>query len=49
MEGDNNWPAIMKALDAVGYTGWATSEQRGGINPQGLQKLTERMDSIFAL
>ncbi len=48
-EGDNNWPAIMKALDDVGYTGWAISEQRGGINPQGLQKLTERMDSIFAL
>ena len=28
-EGDNNWPAIMKALDDVGYTGWAISEQRG--------------------
>ncbi|MDI1314127.1 sugar phosphate isomerase/epimerase family protein [Prosthecobacter sp.] len=48
-EGDNNWPAIMKALDDVGYTGWAISEQRGGINPGGLKMLTERMDKIFAM
>ena len=48
-QGDNNWPAIMKALDDVGYTGWAISEQRGGINPLGLQTLTERMDRIFAM
>ena len=48
-EGDNNWPAIMKALDDAGYTGWAISEQRGGINPNGLTMLTERMDRIFAL
>ncbi len=48
-EGDNNWPAIMKALDDVGYTGWAISEQRGGINPNGLKTLTERMDKIFAM
>ncbi len=48
-EGDNNWPAIMKALDAAGYTGWAISEQRGGINPGGLKTLTERMDKIFAM
>ncbi|WP_395739426.1 sugar phosphate isomerase/epimerase family protein [Prosthecobacter sp.] len=48
-EGDNNWPAIMKALDAAGYSGWAISEQRGGINPNGLKMLTERMDKIFAM
>lgn len=48
-EGDNNWAAIMKALDSVGYTGWAISEQRGGINPGGLKTLTERMDKIFAM
>jgi len=48
-EGDNNWPAIMKALDAAGYTGWAISEQRGGINPGGLKTLTKRMDKIFAM
>lgn len=48
-EGDNNWPAIMKALDTAGYSGWAISEQRGGINPNGLKMLTERMDKIFAM
>lgn len=48
-EGDNNWPAIMKALDNAGYTGWAISEQRGGINSGGLKMLTERMDKIFAM
>ncbi|WP_395750027.1 sugar phosphate isomerase/epimerase family protein [Prosthecobacter sp.] len=48
-QGDNNWPAIMKALDAAGYSGWAISEQRGGINPNGLKLLTERMDKIFAM
>jgi hexulose-6-phosphate isomerase len=48
-EGTNNWPAIMKAFDDVGYTGWAISEQRGGINPNGLKKLTTAMDKIFAM
>jgi hexulose-6-phosphate isomerase len=48
-EGTNNWPAIMKALDETGYTGWAISEQRGGINPNGLKKLTDAMDKIFAM
>lgn len=48
-EGDNNWPAIMKALDEAGYTGWAISEQRGGINSNGLSMLVERMDKIFAM
>lgn len=48
-QGDNNWPAIMKALDDAGYTGWAISEQRGGINPNGLRTLVERMDKIFAM
>ncbi len=48
-EGDNHWAAIMQALDSVGYSGWAISEQRGGINPNGLRTLVERMDKIFAL
>ncbi len=48
-EGTNNWPAIMKALDEAGYSGWAISEQRGGINPNGLKMLTSRMDQIFAM
>ncbi len=48
-EGDNNWPAIMKALDGAGYEGWAISEQRGGINPGGLKMLTSRMDKILSM
>lgn len=48
-EGTNNWPAIMKALDDVGYKGWAISEQRGGNIFNGLQKLTAGMDKIFAM
>ncbi|HSI64921.1 MAG TPA: sugar phosphate isomerase/epimerase family protein [Candidatus Saccharimonadia bacterium] len=48
-QGTNNWPAIMKALDEAGYSGWAISEQRGGINPNGLKMLTDRMDQIFAM
>lgn len=49
LDGDNNWAAIMKALDDVGYKGWAISEQRGGISSGGLRMLTERMDKIFAM
>ncbi len=26
LEGDNDWPAIVKALDEVGYQGWAIAE-----------------------
>ena len=48
-EGSNNWPAIMNALDEVGYSGWAISEQRGGNVFSGLKTLTERMDKIFAM
>jgi L-ribulose-5-phosphate 3-epimerase len=29
-EGDENWPDVLKALDEVGYSGWATSEVSGG-------------------
>lgn len=49
MEGDNNWPAIMKALDDAGYEGWAISEQGIKLLPGGMKGLTERMDKILAL
>lgn len=29
-EGDENWPDVLKALDEIGYSGWATSEVSGG-------------------
>jgi L-ribulose-5-phosphate 3-epimerase len=49
-EGDNNWPAIMKALDAVGYRGWGISEQPGdqARDTATLKDLSERMDRVFA-
>src|SRR6267378_5098526 len=47
-EGDNDWPAIMKALDEIGYNGWGIAEQGGGDSPEGLKDLSDRMDKIFA-
>ncbi len=49
-EGDNNWPAIMKALDEVGYKGWGISEQPGEQSKDvaSLKDLSERMDRVFA-
>jgi hexulose-6-phosphate isomerase len=49
LEGDNNWPAVMKALHEIGYDGWGIAEQGGGGTPEGLQDLSTRMDKIFAL
>jgi hexulose-6-phosphate isomerase len=49
-EGDNDWPAIMKALDEVGYQGWGISEQPGeqSRDEAALKDLSERMDRVFA-
>jgi L-ribulose-5-phosphate 3-epimerase len=51
LEGDTNWPAVMKALDNVGYTGWAISEQPGNqaAAVETARDLAQRMDRIFAL
>jgi hexulose-6-phosphate isomerase len=53
LEGDNNWPAIMKALDGIGYRGWAIAEPAFhpvGIGPaERLQQIAEKMDKILAL
>ncbi|MDQ2947651.1 MAG: sugar phosphate isomerase/epimerase [Acidobacteriota bacterium] len=48
LEGDNDWPTVMKALDDVGYTGWGIAEQPGGNSPEGLKELSDGMDRIFA-
>ena len=37
LEGDNDWPAVMAALDDVGYKGWGIAEQPGGNSPEGLK------------
>ena len=49
-EGDNNWPAIMKALDDAGYAGWGISEQPGGQTKDAvsLKTFSGLMDRIFA-
>lgn len=50
LEGDNNWPAIMKALDEIGYTsgegGWATIEMGGG-DAKRMKQLSEMLDKII--
>jgi L-ribulose-5-phosphate 3-epimerase len=46
LEGDVNWPLVMKALDDIGYSGWTTIEQPGGINPEGLKDLCDRLIKI---
>jgi hexulose-6-phosphate isomerase len=48
LKGDNDWPAVMKALDEIGYQGWGIAEQPGGDSPEGLRKLSEEMNRIFA-
>lgn len=47
MEGDNDWPSVMKALDEIGYEGWGILEVKGG-DPDRLRFLAERTDKIFA-
>jgi len=47
MEGDVNWPAVTKALDAIGYNDWATIEQPGGNTPEGLKDLCDRLIKIL--
>ncbi len=48
MEGENDWPAVMKALDEVGYEGYGILEVGGG-DATRLKFLAERTDKIFAL
>lgn len=47
-EGDCGWPAVMKALDAIGYEGWASAEVQGG-DAARLTDIARRMDRVFAL
>lgn len=47
MEGDCDWPAVMKAFDEIGYRGWVIAEVPGG-DAERLKFLAERMDRIIA-
>jgi hexulose-6-phosphate isomerase len=46
-EGDVNWPAVTKALDEIGYSGWTTIEHPGGDTPEGLKDLCDRLKVIL--
>ena len=46
-EGDVDWPAVMRALDEVGYDGFGIAEVPGGDRTR-LKFLAERMDKLFA-
>ena len=46
-DGDCNWPAVMKALDDIGYNGWASAEVSGG-DEKRLREISERMDKILS-
>ena len=48
LEGDNNWPVVMKAVDDIGYHGWVMTEQSGGDTPEGLKDLADRLGRILA-
>jgi len=48
LEGDNDWPTVMKAVDDIGYTGWAITEQPGGDTREGLADLAQRLGRIIA-
>jgi L-ribulose-5-phosphate 3-epimerase len=47
-EGDENWPDVLKALKEVGYSGWATSEVKGG-GEEWLMEVSRRMDQVLGL
>ncbi|MBX2925056.1 MAG: sugar phosphate isomerase/epimerase [Chitinophagaceae bacterium] len=46
MEGDNNWPVIIDALQKIGYSGWASAEVNGG-DRERLKVIIDRMNKIF--
>ena len=53
LEGDNDWPAVMKAVDDIGYHGWAIAEPAWtpkGVDPAArLKQIAEKMDQILAV
>lgn len=46
LEGDNDWPTVMKALDDVGYNTWACAEVAGG-GPERMKVVAGKMDEIL--
>ena len=52
LAGDNNWLAILRALDTIGYDGWTICEpayRMPGIAPADrLRQISEKLDRILA-
>jgi L-ribulose-5-phosphate 3-epimerase len=46
-DGDCDWPAVNRALSAIGYSGWASAEVPGG-DRKRLAAIKERVDRIAA-
>jgi hexulose-6-phosphate isomerase len=46
MDGDNNWPVIIKSLEKIDYNGWASAEVPGG-DKERLKVIIDRMNKIF--
>ena len=53
LEGDNDWPSVMKALHKIGYEGWGTAEpawKPADVEPvERLKTIAEKLDRIFAM
>jgi L-ribulose-5-phosphate 3-epimerase len=53
LTGDDNWPAVMSALDDIGYHGWGTAEPTywpsGVDSPTRLHQVSEKLDDIYSL
>ncbi len=47
-DGDEDWPEVLKALDDVGYHGWATSEVSGGGEAE-LRDIARRMNRVLGM
>lgn len=45
-EGDCNWPEVCRALEEIGFRGWATAEVPGGDRAQ-LADIAARMDRVL--
>jgi hexulose-6-phosphate isomerase len=54
LAGTNNWPAVMKALDEIGYNGWGIAEpscstcEPGTKSLEGLTSISNALSKIFA-
>lgn len=47
-EGSVEWAAVLKALDEIGFSGWATAEISGG-GRERLEEIATRMDRVLEL